>query len=1029
MATQRNNVLVNLPSSPSPTMRFDAHGENEGLLDELERTVRGEVRFDTASRALYATDLSIYRQVPIGVVIPRDVEDVIATVAACHKRGVPILGRGCGTSLAGQTCNLAVVIDFSKHVNRLLHLDAENKLATVEPGIINDQLRDAAEKYQLTFGPDPATHRYCTLGGMLGNNSCGVHSVMAGRTVDNTHELDILTYDGERMKVGATSEAELEQIIRGGGRRGEIYSKLKDLRDRYATLVREKFPKIPRRVSGYNLDELLPEKGFNVARALVGTESTCVIILNAVMNLVHSPQKRVLLVIAYPDIFTAADQTAELRSFAPIGLECFQKHVIENMHKKGKYLPGTKLLPKGDSWLLVEFGADSGEAAQEQARKAMSKIKGMGKHQDMKLLTDHEEQQLVWHIREGGVGASRVPNDEDAWPSWEDAAVDPAKLGPYLRDFYKVTEKHGYKFTIYGHFGDGCVHTRITFDLKTAEGIRNYRAFMEDASDLVVSYGGSLSGEHGDGQAKGELLPKMYGPELVGAFREFKAIWDPEWKMNPGKVVDPYPLDSNLRLGTDYHPHEVHTHFQFPEDHGSFATATERCFGVGLCRRLNEGTMCPSFMVTREESYTTRGRAHLLFEMMRGDAIADGWRNEGVKQALDLCLSCKGCKGDCPVNVDMATYKSEFLSHYWEGRVRPRQAYAFGLVDQWARVASLAPGVVNLATQLPGLSAIAKQAAGMPQQRKVPSFAPETFQHWFRNHERRQGSNGKPPVILWPDTFNNYFHPEVAQAAVEVLEDAGYHVRVPRQHVCCGRPLYDYGMLGRAKSYLHKTLDLVREPVEAGVPVVVLEPSCAAVFRDELPNMLPNDEDGKRLTQSTFLLSEFLQQKARSYELPKLDRKAVVQGHCHHKSVLKMEDEEAVLKRLGLDFEVLDSGCCGMAGSFGFEKDKYDVSIACGERVLLPKVRGSAAQAMIIADGFSCREQISQTTDRHALHLAQVVGIAIGERKGRKISADGRAEDAIVRAAQAARHKSMLRSACALAGIAALGLLVWRHRQ
>ena len=493
-----------LPATESPRrpsqVAVEDPGSSADLAAALRKRLRGEVRFDPGARALYATDLSIYRQVPIGVVIPRRIDDAIVTVEECRRRGVPILGRGCGTSLAGQCCNVAVVIDFSKFLHRLLWLDPERKLAHVEPGIIYDDLNDAAEHHHLTFAPDPATHQYCTLGGMIGNNSCGVHSVMGGRTVDNVEELDILTYDGLRMRVGPTSDADLERIISEGGRRGEIYRKLRDLRDRYANLVRERYPQIPRRVSGYNLDELLPEKGFNVARALVGTEATCVLVLEATLRLMHSPPHRALLVIGYPDLFRAGDNAAPIRKYGPIGLEAVQAHVIKNMKRKGQPVSGEKFLPEGDTWLIVEFGGDTREEARDRACDAQREIeKDLQGHIVMKVIDDPAAQKAVWHIRESGVGASRVSNIEDAWPSWEDAAVSPEVLGNYLRDFDKLLDKFNYRWTIFGHFGDGCVHCRITFDLKTKDGVRAYRSFMEEAADLVARYGGSLSGEHGDG--------------------------------------------------------------------------------------------------------------------------------------------------------------------------------------------------------------------------------------------------------------------------------------------------------------------------------------------------------------------------------------------------------------------------------------------------------------------------------------------------------------------------------------------------
>jgi Fe-S oxidoreductase len=593
----------------------------------------------------------------------------------------------------------------------------------------------------------------------------------------------------------------------------------------------------------------------------------------------------------------------------------------------------------------------------------------------MKVFTDYAEQKQVWLVRESSIGVSRVPPDLETWSCWEDAAVAPERLGAYLRDFQKLLDRHGYHCVFFGHYGQGCVHSRIDFDLKSAEGVRGFRAFMEEASDLVLSYGGSLSGEHGDGQSHAELLPKMFGPELVEAFREFKAVWDPDFKLNPHKVVDPYPLDSNLRLGAAYRPKPVETHFRFPRDRGSFAGATERCFGVGKCRRTEGGTMCPSFMVTREEMHTTRGRARLLFEMLNGEAIGkNGWRDPHVKEALDLCLACKGCKGDCPVNVDVATYKAEFLAHYYAGRLRPASAYALGLFPLWARLASHAPGLANRALATPPLRAALVRLAGLSPERPLPRFAPETFRSWF---ERRPPVQGERRVLLWPDTFTNHLRPEPGRAAVEVLEAAGYAVELPRAGLCCGRPLYDYGMLERAKRQLRRILEALREPIAAGVPVVGLEPSCVAVFRDELVNLFPDDQAATRLSAQTFFLAEFLEREG--YRPPRFTRRAVVHGHCHHKSLLKLSDVERLLARAGLDFESLDSGCCGLAGSFGYEADHYEISMQIGERVLLPAVRNAPSDALVVADGFSCREQIAHATGRRALHLAEVLRMALRE--------------------------------------------------
>jgi Fe-S oxidoreductase len=636
-------------------------------------------------------------------------------------------------------------------------------------------------------------------------------------------------------------------------------------------------------------------------------------------------------------------------------------------------------MPDGKGFLLVEFGGETRTESDAKALKLMAKLRSRPRAPTMKLFDNPEHEQQVWKVRESGLGATaHIPGEEENWEGWEDSAVPPEKVGDYLRDLKKLYNKYGYVGALYGHFGQGCIHTRINFDVKTAQGIGKFRRFLEEATDLIVSYGGSFSGEHGDGQSKAEFQPKLFGPELVQAFAEFKNIFDPDWKMNPGKLVRPYRMDENLRYGTSYAPPAWNTHFHFSADGFSFARATERCVGVGQCRRRDGGTMCPSYMATREEKHSTRGRAHLLFEMLQGNPLRRTWRNAAVKEALDLCLSCKGCKGDCPVNVDMATYKAEFLSHYYQGRLRPRHAYVFGLIHCWARLASWAPALVNSLCHSRFFAGIVKWLGGVAQQRSLPEFATETLQDWFR--KRPLINLTKPRIVLWPDTFNNFFHPQVARAAVEVLEDAGFRVLVPQENFCCGRPLYDYGMLDTAQRWLKKILCSMRDEIQAGTPFVVLEPSCATVFRDELKDLLAHDQDAQRLARQTFLLSEFLQRHVPNYVIRQLDRKALVHLHCHHRAIMGPTDEKEVLQRLGLDFEILDSGCCGMAGAFGFEKgEHYAVSIKCGERVLLPKTRAASSTDLLITDGFSCHEQIRQQTGREALHLAEVLHLAMRE--------------------------------------------------
>jgi FAD/FMN-containing dehydrogenase/Fe-S oxidoreductase len=954
-----------------------------GLKRRLRESITGEVRFDAGSRAMYANDFSVYRAVPIGVVVPRSADDVIAGIAACREFGAPVLPRGCGTGPSGQTTNVAVVFDYSKYYNEILELDPDARRARVQPGVICDQVRDVAEQHHLTYGPDPATHEYCTVGGMIGNNSCGVHSLMAGMTRENVEALDIVLYDGTRMTVGATGDEELERIIADGGRQGEIYAALRALRDRHGDRVRREFPDIPRRASGYNLEQLLPEHGFNVARALVGSEGTCVNILEATVRLVPSPQHRRTLILSYRDVFEAADHVPEILTTNPIGLEGYDDQLIRNMIAKGRLARERALLPRGGAWLYAEYGDDDPGRADELVQEAFDRLAGNphGHQIDAKIVAERAEQVSVWKVRESAVGDSRLPGTMDAEGAWEDAAVHPERLGAYLRDFQQLLDDHGYRCVYYGHFGEGCVHTRMDFDFKTAAGLKTFRSFMEKAADLVVSHGGSLAGEYGEGHGRAELLPRMYGPELMEAFYEFKRIWDPDWKMNPNRLIGDVKLDEGLRLGLDYRPPELKTHFQYPEDQGSFALAVERCFGMAKCRNLGSLTMCPSFQVTREEKHSTRGRTRLLFEMLKGETLTDGWRDEAVKDSLELCLSCKGCTGGCPVQVDIPTLKAEFLSHYYGRRVRPLPHYLLGLMPWWGAAAGKAPRLFNALSHAPKLSDAGKRWAGLAPERDAPRFARESFRSWFAR--RPTGAAARPAaprgrVVLWPDTFTNLFEPSVGQAAVEVLEAAGFSVEVPDQHVCCGRPLYDFGMLGLAKRTLRKTLDALSEPIEAGVPMLVLEPSCAAVFRDELHKLMPHDEHARRLRSQTVVLDELLARHAPDWELPQLDGEALMHGHCHQEAVIGVAGEEQMLERTGVRLERVKSGCCGLAGSFGYQAgDPYEVSVAAGERVLLPAVRAASESTMVVADGFSCRTQIETGTGRKPIHSVQLLQRAL----------------------------------------------------
>jgi FAD/FMN-containing dehydrogenase/Fe-S oxidoreductase len=975
-------------SLPPPALR-PAAGEVDarGLAADLARRVRGEVRFDAGSRAAYSTDASNYRQVPIGVVVPWDVDDAVTAVEVCRAYGAPVVSRGGGTSLAGQTCNVAVVLDWSKYVCRVESVDADKGTATVQPGAVLDDVNAVTRRYGgLVFGPRPSTHSHCTIGGMVGNNSCGATAQWSGTTATNVRRLEVLTYDGLRMWVGETPDAEYERILRGGGRRADIYRRLRELRDRYAGPIAARFPVLPRLISGYDLPELRADHGFHVARALVGTESTCVTVLRAELRLLPEPKYRAVALLGYPDIAAAGDAVPAVNAYRPVQLEGLDEKLIRYESDERRNPEALKLLPDAGAWLMVEFGADTPAEARDRARHVIDELR----HGNAALVDEDRHREELQQVREAALGTTaRTPNGPDTWPGWEDSAVPPERLGDYLRGLSALLDEFGYGVTsLYGHFGQGCVHCSIPFDLVSTDGVRAYRRFVERAADLVVAHGGSLSGEHGDGQSRGELLTRMYGPEVVEAFGEFKAIFDPGNRMNPGKVVDARPLDADLRRGPGYGLADPPTHFAYADDAGSFARAALRCVGVGECRRSEpeSAVMCPSYQVTREEEHSTRGRARLLFEMLRGETVTGGWRSPEVADALDLCLACKGCRHDCPVQVDMATYKAEFLSHHYAGRLRPRDHYSLGWLPLVARAAALAPHLADAATHLPGVGRLAKAVAGVDPAREVPRFARARFDRWLRRRPPG-GSGERGPVLLFPDTFTMSFTPGIAAAAVGALEAAGFEVRVPDRPVCCGLTWISTGQLDVAKRVLRRTVDVLAPYLRTGMPVLGLEPSCTAVFRSDLPDLLDDSADGARLAGQARTLAELLTERAPDFS-PRLSTvdglpvRAIVQAHCHHHAVLGFGADERLMPRVGLDAHRLPSGCCGLAGNFGMTRTHRDVSLACAEQALLPAVRDADPGTVVLADGFSCRTQIDQArTGRRAVHLAEVVNAAVRGRR------------------------------------------------
>ena len=922
--------------------------QRQALGRALTLAVQGEVRFDTTTRAAFASDSSNYRQVPLGVVFPVDQSDVQTTARLAGEAGAALLARGAGTSLAGQGCNEAVVVDMSRHMARILGIDPERRLARVEPGVVLDDLRRAAERFGLTFGPDPATHAWCTLGGMIGNNSCGTHGLYAGKTSDNVESLSVVLAGGEALAVGAYGPDALAAAVDGGGRLGQLLVGLQDLDRRYGTAVKERFPDIPRRVSGFNLDELSAERGVQVARALVGTESTCAFTTEATLRLVTSPRERFLVALGYHDIFVAAEAVPELLAHPLLALEGFDRTLVDQMEAHGLNAAGVALLPEGNGWLLAEFGGNSPEEAASLASDFIASLPG---DVTTRPVADYAMQSRLWAVRESGLGATAIRLDgHHNYEGWEDGAVPPARLAEYLRTITALWADHGYSGAWYGHFGQGCVHTRNNFDLRSTAGLRNYRSYVTEAARIVVSLGGSLSGEHGDGQSRGELLETMFGPDLVQAFGEFKDLWDPDGLMNPGKVVDPYPLDANIRYFTLSEPVALRpTGYAFDKDSGSLLHAALRCVGVGRCRRDDAATMCPSYRATREEVHSTRGRAKVLTEMFQGDVSPSTWRNEEVREALDLCLACKACASDCPTHVDMATYKSEFYAHYYNGRARPAGMYTMGLLPWATRAANQIPGgsrAANALLRSPRLSPALRRVAGVTTDRDAPVLAPGGgLRRWAGRY--LAAVRDRPPtetsVVVWPDTFTDAFHPELGRDTITALQALGERVAVPSQWACCGRTLYDFGMLDLAKRTLRGLVGVLDPWAAAGIPVVVPEPSCLAAFRDELPALLPGDPRAARLASLARSPSEHLVMTGLVERFPGTvigeAGRALLHPHCHQRSVVGTSADEAVLRALGYRAEVLDAGCCGLAGSFGFSANHEALSRKIGEDLWLPKLR------------------------------------------------------------------------------------------
>ncbi|MET8354326.1 FAD-linked oxidase C-terminal domain-containing protein [Micromonospora sp. NPDC005206] len=957
-----------------------APGRSDDVVASLRKVVDGDVDDSERRQAEYSTDASNYRVPPRVVVAPRDSDDALAALDVARRLGVPVTARGAGTSVAGNAIGTGMVLDFSRHMDRIIALDADARTAVVQPGVVMSSLQAAAAPHGLRFGPDPSTQNRATLGGMIGNNACGPHAVAYGRTADNIVSLDVVDGTGRRFHAGAgTLEpvAGLDALVRAN-----------------LATIRTALGRFGRQVSGYSLEHLLPENGRDLAKMLVGTEGTLVTVLQATVNLVPAPAAPVVVALGYPDMPTAADAVPALLAHRPLAIEGMDARLVEvvRRHRGAGAVPQ---LPAGGGWLLVEVGAEAGERVDDVLARARALAADAGTDA-VRVVPAGTEATALWRIRADGAGlGGRTPSGAPAWPGWEDAAVPPERLGDYLRDFTALMADRGVDGLLYGHFGDGCVHVRLDLPLETPAGIGPSRAFLEAAADLVASYGGSLSGEHGDGRARSELLTRMYGPEVIGLFGKVKALFDPENALNPGIVVDPRPLDADLRRPFA-RPASPRQGFAFAEDGGNFTTAVHRCTGVGKCRADNTaagGFMCPSYQATRDEKDVTRGRARVLQELTSGSLVT-AWDSPTVLESLDLCLSCKACSTDCPTGTDMARYKAEVLHRAYAGKIRPRNHYILGQLPRWSSLVTKVPAIARLVNTVLRVRPIARAvltAGGMDPRRQMVTFAQERFSAWFREQGRatmpdgaapavaRPASSSPPqPVVLWADTFSDTMDTAGARATARVLQEAGYTVIVPEESACCGLTWISTGQLDGAKKRLTHLLSVLAPYAAGGIPVVGVEPSCTAVLRSDMVDLLPDDPRAPTLAAGTYTLAELLTAPAPLGPGPRWTPpslagvEVVAQPHCHHHSVMGWEADAALLARAGASVTRL-AGCCGLAGNFGMEAGHYDTSVAVAENALLPALSNAGPDTVYLADGFSCRTQADQLVGRPGVHLAELL--------------------------------------------------------
>jgi FAD/FMN-containing dehydrogenase/Fe-S oxidoreductase len=911
----------------------------------------------------YAYDASNYRVPPQAVAFPRTAEDVVAVLRACREAGVPVTARGGGTSMAGNAVGPGVVLDFSRYMNRILDIDVEARTARVEAGVVLDALRSATALHGLDFGPDPSSHSRCTLGGMIGNDACGNRSVRDGRTSGHVVALEIVTADGVRAVADRSGLHPLDPA--DGSLVARLEADLKRLVQENLALIRTELGRIPRQVSGYQLQHLLPENGFDLARALVGTEGSCAVVTAATVRLVATAQASTLLTLGYDDVVEAAEDVPQILRFGPSAVEGMDEAIVATMRARRGAASVTGL-PEGRAWLYVELEGDDQAVVNARAAELLEVLRAQGRLTGGRVVDSPAERRSLWRVREDGAGlAARLVDGGESWPGWEDAAVAPEDLAAYLRGFRKLLASHELTGVLYGHFGAGCVHVRIDFDMASDTGRAVMRRFLTEAAALVVEHGGTLSGEHGDGRARSELLEVMYSHRMIAAFAAFKQVFDPDGLLNPGVIVDPAPLDADLALRE---LPLIGTTFGFPHDGDGFAGAVRRCVGVGRCRSDAGGVMCPSYRATGEENDSTRGRARMLQEMVRGETVTDGWRSSEVKDALDLCLSCKACSSDCPVGVDMATYKAEFLHQHYKGRLRPRSHYSLGWLPLTSALAGFAARPVNLLLRGP-LGKLLARLGGVTTKRKIPAFASRRA---LRRTLRAAKPSGPAKAILFVDSFTRAFRPQIAGATSRVLADAGIPC-TPQDDLCCGLTWVSTGQLTVARHIMARTVAALDNGDTR--PIIVAEPSCAAALKRDVPELL-GTRAARRVADRVHTFTGALTDLADpGWRPPPLPENVVLQTHCHEYATFKGRHPADLLRRLGVRGVDEAEGCCGLAGNFGFEAQHYDTSIAVAGQALTPRLDNLCGRP-VVADGFSCATQIDHLAgdqDIRALHLAELL--------------------------------------------------------